>query len=1000
MVSDLTILFSISKLFNDVMNTQLTRSNDKAEVVTDIGLYMITHEADLKTQIKDIVKATYSEGQIKSLGDNYIEGMYESLKSWFSAYLSEMLIKNSVTGIGFEFTFGEHIDLLVKDSSSNVLKFNELPQLFTLDKDGKPVQFTEELFNTFKKYKKPLLLVHMDDDTASKHGSLPKVGVIPADISNNLPNGIAEGYAYFGEVFHNVYLCDSDYIKLYGRVGILFKSGSYSFDVLSEKEYLQLFNTKTEKLNYYFAFNVRSGLDSETNLFCFLQETEGTITSYPIVPRLLPDVTPKITTKIKAAPKPHFEIDTTTINKDKNLKIKLDSLLDVVYQISNAHSLYGPLNAGTVGAGTVSHSFDFAYLLNYNSLLHLHEESRTIPDGTKRFYTKEYFGELLNSLNPDKTLDLSKISWFFIKDGEIEGFNDLKIKKFYQNFLDLIRSRIIDGDVLFTEFKEKLVGTGSFDLSNPKKFTKAEERLLADLRSALSTIFGYTGFTLLQMGIMNFNKLDGDFKVDFIIPSYKTLTKILNEFLIRPINSKLFNVIYDDQFLKDLRNRPRVFLSILFSGQMQLVNTMSGSMNILYSHPSLDFIQKIFPDFEYGVRDSYYHSEAYNLMYNTFYNSFAGRERFGQRIANAKTKLLDIIFSDVVDTQIIMDELKKYAPFSTMAEADQKVWLELMQMYYKTALADGLFFPQGQISKGALDPTAIIFDMVLGLLKPGLDKVLVNGRTVINNKLVQEYELEFGVIRTELLKNMKIISPSLYFTYDHLFRSSTSEAKINLNNYGAMSTKKFWDSIEKPIEHTVNQLLNIFKSEDLDSIKKFTIQFRRPSHSGINKDSKSGSLNSRVYNSKGVDFNTNPEINGHNIVITRADINNADTIRSKLFSIVYYMVKYQAFIVVKSGLAGDRNFIFSAMLNKIFGVEFLKSLSSDGQWPINSIVVPSSKLNDWNLGWNKDDVWNDLNMFIPFYLLLDNSHSRDANALRDIFRIRFGVDVEYLIRSK
>ncbi len=249
-------------------------------------------------------------------------------------------------------------------------------------------------------------------------------------------------------------------------------------------------------------------------------------------------------------------------------------------------------------------------------------------------------------------------------------------------------------------------------------------------------------------------------------------------------------------------------------------------------------------------------------------------------------------------------------------------------------------------------------------------------------------KLEFGVITSKLLENINILSPGLYFTYDHLFRSEG-----NIGNYEAMTTNNFWNLIEGSAEHTVNQLTEIFESDELSTINKFTIQFRRPTHNGINNN-KEGQLKKGVYNSERVNFGTHPEIAGTKLVLTRSDINNPNLFRSKLFSIVYYMVKYQSFIIVKKG---PGSFIFGAMLNKIFDTNHLKSLSSDGQWIINSKIVPTATLDDWDLNWNYGDEWHDLNMFIPFYMFADNSHTRNANTLRDLFNRRFGVAIENLV---
>ena len=111
------------------------------------------------------------------------------------------------------------------------------------------------------------------------------------------------------------------------------------------------------------------------------------------------------------------------------------------------------------------------------------------------------------------------------------------------------------------------------------------------------------------------------------------------------------------------------------------------------------------------------------------------------------------------------------------------------------------------------------------------------------------------------------------------------------------------------------------------------------------------------------------------------------------------MVKYQAFIIVKNGLAKANSFIFGAMLHKIFDAKYLKSLARDGQWDIKNTKVTNSKLDEWDRDWNTGNLWDDLNMFIPFYLLSDNDHTQNSNALRDIFSTRLGVDVENLIKS-
>jgi hypothetical protein len=157
------------------------------------------------------------------------------------------------------------------------------------------------------------------------------------------------------------------------------------------------------------------------------------------------------------------------------------------------------------------------------------------------------------------------------------------------------------------------------------------------------------------MGIIVFNEIGGNFEADFIIPPYKTLTEILNEFKIRPINTKAFASDFGLTYLNDFRNRPRILFSMLFSGHMQMVPKSSTDFNYLYSYPSLDFIKDIFPEYESGIDNAWYHSEVNNMFLNRFYSSYSGSEAFGQRIADAKSKLLNIILTKISETQISLE---------------------------------------------------------------------------------------------------------------------------------------------------------------------------------------------------------------------------------------------------------------------------------------------------------------------------------------------------------
>ena len=180
---------------------------------------------------------------------------------------------------------------------------------------------------------------------------------------------------------------------------------------------------------------------------------------------------------------------------------------------------------------------------------------------------------------------------------------------------------------------------------------------------------------------------------------------------------------------------------------------------------------------------------------------------------------------------------------------------------------------------------------------------------------------------------------------------------------------------------------------------KITIQFRRPSRSGIGFD-KSSTLKKRVYNYQ-VDFNTLQEIQRRNIIITKDDFKpeNQKILKQKIYSIIYYMVKYQAFIVMKDGDTSSKSIILAGTLSHLYRPDYIKALTIDGSLWGNLILCPEAqaKYNNWQASWNKDNkgrkIWNDLNEFIPYYILFDYK----SNRFKELFQKNFGIRIENLI---
>jgi len=107
------------------------------------------------------------------------------------------------------------------------------------------------------------------------------------------------------------------------------------------------------------------------------------------------------------------------------------------------------------------------------------------------------------------------------------------------------------------------------------------------------------------------------------------------------------------------------------------------------------------------------------------------------------------------------------------------------------------------------------------------------------------------------------------------------------------------------------------------------------------------------------------------------------------------MVKYQAFIIMKDGKADSESVILAGTLAHLYQPNYIKALTVDGsQWG-NLVLCPEAqaKYNNWQASWNKGKVWNDLNEFIPYYILFDYK----VNRIKELFHIKFGATIEDLV---
>ncbi|HDZ17781.1 hypothetical protein LCGC14_1574820 [marine sediment metagenome] len=362
----------------------------------------------------DSVRKTFSDRRYKELAD--LQYQKETVN----------LIKNSLTNLligdninGFRIALEEQINLLfLKKSGSNTvpLKFEDLPPAFTI-KDGIKVPLTENLFNEFKNLKKPLFVVHDSND---------EFGVVAADIFTEmrLNDGevIYEGYKhtrsgeFSDQVFHNIYLGDSDFNTLVSKVDIksngnhIVKQSGWELSHIKisvSGDYISLQATE-----YYTAFGITSG----GQRFCFLQKTTAKMSPYDYHKKILPDISIK--------PKYKEKIETVALESVDKLSKDADDTLILVanflYQLGKAYQE------------------DYNDLFVSDKLLQVNEESRELADGTKIPYTKESFIQILEALDPGNLL--KDMALFQIDSSGSLKYDTPSIKTFFKTWLELIKA--------------------------------------------------------------------------------------------------------------------------------------------------------------------------------------------------------------------------------------------------------------------------------------------------------------------------------------------------------------------------------------------------------------------------------------------------------------------------------------------------------------------------------------------------------------------------------
>ncbi|MFW9876798.1 MAG: hypothetical protein ACFFG0_27205, partial [Candidatus Thorarchaeota archaeon] len=202
-------------------------------------------------------------------------------------------------------------------------------------------------------------------------------------------------------------------------------------------------------------------------------------------------------------------------------------------------------------------------------------------------------------------------------------------KTFYATILDKIKYLNEHTEIsLNPQIREKISRiansiTKSFDEDISNGYTNEEVDIFELLDPLLDDLFGYVGYSLLQLGLIRF---DNDGNAKFELPSsLKDLKDHLKLFNIKSIAHTRLNYnkrdsITDTELIE-------IITSIILSGHFKSIAKVDENGRIIrndpgyvYTHPMASFLSETFKNFRISERDPSYHWSIWNQISNVFFN--------------------------------------------------------------------------------------------------------------------------------------------------------------------------------------------------------------------------------------------------------------------------------------------------------------------------------------------------------------------------------------------
>ena len=833
------------------------------------------------------------------------------------------------------------------------LKVSDLRSNIRLFEGGNWIKLSDKFSNPDHEMDAAYIIVH---DKTTKENGLMRID----NVKNILPSGIQEGYydSSSGKVYNNILVSDARGNYLYSRIELS------SFIQQGDGWYKDFTGTngKLQK-----EVNIVFGLTASNQYLCFLFDASIRINPQEIDLEYLPGV------KRLTKPKTSIKYEYLPTDPDPDIygglsmtELDIRAVSSIVYQFDQSF-----LAISSTRKGIKLDNPTRVLLSNIFLNLYPHENTHYSLSHYSNIFgnlgiTSQQLKEIVPmslssySSSPSPTLVLSANRLYSPK----------RFYKIFQEALvakaDLLRARFLI-DIKTYEKIQTLNGFSDTYLNNlnnqDASIERRDEKEIILVDSILTDIIGYSGYTIIKSGFMTIEKTNQGYEFSAFAPNADEKSTILRLTCVLPVKLPQITMRIGPSYFRKRENTKLFFIDLLINGHKQGFS-IEGEVAQIYTRPKFSLGEAIFGDSFKGQRNvAAKMSQAFLRMYGDLYIPYFSKDTSSDLIVSGRRVVFQQVWKLLKDRitdsliirkfpQVINEIMDPSVPITYTRAVE--IVKDLVLNYYFNYYLDSIY---ASLTSKKYDYITQVYQMI----RKGTTSAIFEGKAKDSSHNFFSSSDSNLIFNLNGISGNEIIDIIMSLTFNH--RSTIETDATNYRSDWSLSLSSVRSEIKDATIKTFGFLQDIFNNYD-PTVKHFSIYFHKPSTSGINHHT---NLNDRISGSY-----TSEEIEGTFIDVDRSD---PQSVIDAIASTVFYMLKYNAFVLVKEGLKSQvsNTVVMCFDQRKIYRPDILKTIFASGVQISNKFLSPYSETqyNNWASQYD-GKIFSAGNIY-PLYLFHDVS---------------------------